>query len=264
MGSGTSSLSLLTIVGMKYDALAVSRTTNLLLTARLTGQAQTASILPNLASAYAVQAAVGETLGWFKDGAPRYWKSGGASRDTALTHAPLPSAGIHASPADLRQAPFHFRGIEAEIALRIGEPIDVTRAAIDRPPFVDAMCVAIEVVDSRWSAGMEAAPLVKLADLQSHGALVLGEWIPFVARDWTVQCGRVEIGSIVHQFNGTHALDDPAWGLTTWMRHAASQGLLIPAGTVVTTGTWCGLRMAEPGDSVLVSFEGIGEVSVRF
>ena len=249
---------------MKYDAPAVSRTTNLLLAARLTGKSQPASTLPSLASAYAVQAAVGETLGWFKDGPPRYWKTGGASRDAVLTHAPLPSSGIHVSPADLRREPFHFRGIEAEIALRIGEPIDATRAAMDRAPLVDAMCVAIEVVDSRWSAGMKAAAQIKLADLQSHGALVLGEWMPYAVRDWAVQCGRVEIGSRVQDFLGTHALGDPAWGLTTWVRHAVSQGHLIPAGTVVTTGTWCGLLMAEPGDSVRVVFEGIGEVSVRF
>jgi hypothetical protein len=249
---------------VKSDSTAVSRTTSRLLTARLTGQLQSASTLPDAASAYAVQAAVGETIGWFKGGAPRYWKSGGTSRDAALTHAPLPPLGVHTSPADLRSGHFHFRGIEAEIALRIGEPVDALRAAVETPLVVEAMCVAIEVVDSRWDAGIEAPPLAKLADLQSHGALVLGEWMPFVTRDWTVQCGRVEIGSIVREFRGTHALCDPAWGLTTWMRHAASQGFLLPAGTVVTTGTWCGLLMAEPGDAVLVVFEGIGEVRVQF
>jgi hypothetical protein len=264
MGSGAIRLSLRTIIAMTSHSQVVARTSSRLLAARLTGQLQPASNLPDGACAYAVQAAVGDALGWFQKGAPRYWKSGGTSRDAVLTHAPLPPSGIHASPADLRLAPFHFRGVEAEIALRIGEPIDAARAAFERPLLVEAMCVAIEVVDSRWDAGMAAPPLAKLADLQSHGALVVGEWMPFVARDWTVQCGLVEIGSRVHKFSGTHALGDPAWGLTAWMRHAVSEGRVLPAGTVVTTGTWCGLQMAEPGDAVLVVFDGIGEVSVQF
>jgi 2-keto-4-pentenoate hydratase len=111
---------------------------------------------------------------------------------------------------------------------------------------------------------MAAPPLAKLADLQSHGALVLGEWMPFVPRDWAAQCGRVEIGSRVHKFSGTHSLDDPEWGLTAWMRHATRDGRVLPAGTVVTTGTWSGLPMAEPGDAVLVAFDDIGEVCVQF
>jgi 2-keto-4-pentenoate hydratase len=39
--------------------------------------------------------------------------------------------------------------------------------------------------------------------------------------------------------------------------------LLLPAGTVVTTGTWCGLLPARAGDEVEVQFDGIGAASVR-
>jgi 2-keto-4-pentenoate hydratase/2-oxohepta-3-ene-1,7-dioic acid hydratase in catechol pathway len=235
-----------------------------LLTARRSGTAQPAPVLPDAATAYAVQAAVAESLGWFTDGVPRHWKSGGAGRDAVLTHAPLPPAGVMPSPADLRAWPFHFRGIEAEIALRLAEPVDAARAAQDRPVAIDAMCAAIEVVDSRWAEGVNAPPLAKLADLQSHGALVLGDWLPYAARDWTAQRLRVEIGSTVRDFQGTHAFGDPAWGLPAWLRHATRDGALLPAGTVVTTGTWCGLPLAMPGDAVCVTFDGIGEVRIQF
>lgn len=249
---------------MDPQAQAIAETTARLLTARRTGAQQPAGALPDADSAYAVQAAVASAMGWFKAGVPMHWKSGGAGRESVLTHAALPPSGVHISPADLSAVPFHIRGIEAEIALRIGEPIDAARAATGQPLRVDAMCVAIEVVDTRWAEGLQAPPLAKLADLQSHGALVLGSWIPFKALDWAAQPVRVEIGRTLREFTGTHAFGDPTWGLATWARHATRHGAVLPAGTVVTTGTWCGLPLAERGDAVRVAFDGIGEVQVRF
>ena len=234
-----------------------------LLRARRSGLPQSAPVLPDAASAYAVQAAVAEALGWFGDTVPRHWKTGGSGRDAVPTHAPLPPAGVYAGPAELGAMCWHLRGIEAEIALRLGEPVDAARAASGRPVAIDAMCVAIEVVDSRWVEGLQAPSLAKLADLQSHGALVLGAWRPYAPRAWSAQRLCVAIGAAAHAFRGTHALGDPAWGLSAWARHATRAGAVLAAGTVVTTGTWCGLLRAEPGDAVRVAFDGIGEVRLQ-
>jgi 2-keto-4-pentenoate hydratase len=69
----------------------------------------------------------------------------------------------------------------------------------------------------------------------------------------------VAIGSApARQFQGSHSLGDPAWLLAQWLRHVARNGATVPAGTVVTTGTWCGMLPASPGDLVTVRFDGIG------
>jgi 2-keto-4-pentenoate hydratase len=238
-----------------------------LVQARRSGRTAPAPALADAATAYAVQDGVGRTLRWF-DGVPRHWKSGGPSRDAVLTHAPLPPAGVWSSPADARDAPLRLRGIEAEIALRLGEDVDATRsttldvaAAI---ALVDAMCVSIEIVESRWTEGLDAPPLAKLADLQSHGALVVGEWVPCVAREWARQACRVQVGRrpAVHKV-GSHAMGDPAFVLPAWLRHATRDGAVLPAGTVVTTGTWCGILHAEEGDAVSVAFDGIGHAHLQ-
>lgn len=232
-----------------------------------------AQALPQSAgAAYAVQAGVARALGWFADlpadSAPRHWKSGGPSRQATLTHAPLPPHGVWASPADARRWPFHLRGIEAEVALRISQDVDAQRAAtIDLDTatrLVDAMCVSIELVDSRWTEALDAPALAKLADLQSHGALVLGEWQPFAARDWAAQRCLVSIGKQpVLEFRGTHSMGDPAFVLPAWLRHATQGGAVVRAGTVVTTGTWCGLPLAHAGDRVVAEFPGIGQAEVQ-
>jgi 2-keto-4-pentenoate hydratase len=217
--------------------------------------------------AYAAQAGVGQAMRWF-DGPPRHWKSGGPSRDKPLTHAPLPPAGVWTSPAVAGDSPFHSRGIEAEIALRLRTAVDQRLAATLDPAsaigLVDAMAVSIEIVDSRWREGGAAPALLRLADQQSHGALVLGEWVPFKPRDWSRQRCRVAIGDRPPvERQGSHSLVDPAWLVPQWLRHATQGGQKLPAGTVVTTGTWVGLLEASAGERVSVEFDGIGSATVQ-
>jgi 2-keto-4-pentenoate hydratase len=224
--------------------------------------------LTNAEDAYAAQAIVARELALQRDPMPRTWKSGGPTRPGTLTHAPLPDAGVWPSPAKAGSWHFNLRLIEAEVALRLARNITPQQAMEltheEAASLAEAMAVSIEVVDSRWTQGPNAAALLKLADLQSHGALVLGEWRPFAARDWSQQVCRVSIGdAAAREFRGTHALEDPAWLLPIWLRHATRNGLTVPNGTVVTTGTWCGMLPAQAGDLVRVVFDGIGEASVQ-
>ena len=235
---------------------------------RLLPAAAMADALGSADDAYAVQQRVAHALAWFPASAPRYWKAGGPSRAAPLTCAPLPPQGVWATPARAGAWPFHLRGIEAEVALRLGREVDQALAAtldVDGArALVDAMTVSIEVVDSRWLESVDAPPLCKLADLQSHGALVLGEWIPFARGDWSAQTCRVQIGAQAPvERRGTHSLGDPAWLLPTWLRHATRHGDRLAAGTVVTTGTWVGILNAGQGELVSVEFPGIGRASVQ-
>lgn len=218
--------------------------------------------------AYAVQAQVAAGLEAASDAFPRHWKSGGPSRDAVPTHAALPPAGVWASPADGSGWHGNLRLIEVEIALRLAQPVGPAQAADLRvgaaASLVDAMCVSIEWVDSRWQQGVASPALLKLADLQSHGALVLGAWQPVAPRDWAQQAVQVAVGAQPAQsFRGTHAMGDPLWVLPAWLRHVTRHGQTVPAGTVVTTGTWCGMLPAQRGDRVRAVFEGIGEAQLR-
>lgn len=240
-----------------------------LVVARRTGQLADAGgvTVQDAAQAYHVQSLVAQALGWDNGGQARYWKSGGPGREATLTHAPLPAIGVWDSPADARHWPFHWRGIEAEVALRLGQAVDGSVAQNLTPEtalsLVDAMAVSIEIVDFRWAQAGEAPALHKLADMQSHGALVLGAWQPMRTIDWSVQPCELQIGAQRQVFTGTHSLGDPVWVLPQWLRHATRNGMVLAAGAVVTTGTWCGMPLAQAGDAVRVVFEGIGEAQVQ-
>ena len=234
----------------------------------LTAAAEWQDTPRDAAQAYAVQDRVAEAIGWFGAAVPGHWKSGGPSRDAVLTHAPLPPSGVRTSPANYSDMHFNSPGIESEIALRLGESVTPERAATLTPEtastLVDAMTVSIEIVDSRWDDPAKASALLRLADQQSHGALVLGTWVPYAPRDWAAQTCETRIGANAPDLRkGAHSLGDPAWLLPIWLRHATRHGATVPAGTVVTTGSWVGVLPARRGDAVIVRFPGIGEAEAR-
>ncbi|MDM0059045.1 fumarylacetoacetate hydrolase family protein [Variovorax fucosicus] len=238
-----------------------------LVTARKDGRAVAAfawqASLADAAQAYRAQDDVARAMGWFDAAMPQHWKSGGPSREAVLTHAPLPPVGVRISPANFADLRFNGPGIEAEIALRLGDAVTPERAAALTPEnacsVVDAMAVSIEVVDSRWQEGPRAPALLRLADSQSHGALVLGAWVPYAELDWAAQrCeARIDAQEPVIRI-GTHPMRDPAWLLPVWLKHATRDGASVPAGTVVTTGSWVGILPVVAGQRVVVEFPGIG------
>lgn len=230
--------------------------------------------ISTLEQAYALQERLYAALG-HAPGVPPYWKSGGPSRSDPMRHAPLPVAGVRSSGSALNTLPLRHRWVEAEVALRLGQAVTPDEAwrltPEDAPALVDALCVSIEVVDTRWAAGRAVPPLLKLADLQVHGALVLGDFRPFApfqSHDWSQQECQVQFtsakGQTVRAFRGSLGVGDPSWVLPDWLRHLSRHGATVPAGTVVSTGTWCGLLDAQVGDEVRAEFPGIGVTTLRF
>jgi 2-keto-4-pentenoate hydratase len=215
--------------------------------------------------AYAVQDRVAGALGG-PEGCPRYWKAGAASRDDPVRHSPLPAAGIRHSGAFVEVSDHVL--VEAEVALRMGRDVTAQEAqslsAEAAAALVDGMCVSIELLSSRWASGRNAPPLLRIADFLSHGALVLGTVVPFRAIDWMRQECRVSIGGAVSRsFRGTLGIGEPGWILPAWLGHATRNGAYVARGTIVSTGTWCGVLAARPGELVTAEFPGIGQASVR-
>jgi 2-keto-4-pentenoate hydratase len=218
--------------------------------------------------AYAVQSLVAAQLGWHSAPVARYWKSGGLARDAIITHAGLPPDGVRHSPANLKDWPLHLHGVEAEVAIRLGCDVSFemlsTASQADAQGWIADMTVAIEIISNHWDMGYDTPAWLKLADLQSHGALVLGDWQPWRAHDWSNQdCQILVNGETVVRRKGSHPLGSPDWGLRVFAKHIIGQHRVLPAGTVITTGSWNGIYRAQAGDAVQVVFDGLGAVEVQ-
>lgn len=187
------------------------------------------------ADAYAVQHGVAAALGWPLD----RWKSGGAGPQGPFSHSPV-------NPIAEGRA---LLGLEAEVALRV-------RA--DGTP--EAMCIAVELVASRWAEGLDAPALLRMADFQSNAGLLLGDWQPYRALDWAQLEWRLALpGQPEIVRRGGHSLADPAGVLPAWFRHATRDGATVRPGTVVTTGAWGGLHAWTGPVQGRLAIEGLGE-----
>ena len=217
---------------------------------------------PDQGAAYAVQ---DETLRSI--GPVGGWKVGAASPQSQPACAPLPAAGLQPDGAALLGPPWHMRGIEVELALRLGRDLGAAPSRQELVEAVDAVLPAIEIVETRLADWRESEPLAQLADLQSHGALVLGA--PSVIDPRDIDLRRIEAylafdGQPVASTYGAHATGD-VWGLLQWLAaHCAARGQPLRAGQVVTTGSCTGLLFAHDGAHVQAHLKGIGLVQLRF
>ena len=239
------------------------RLTELLIRARREhGQFAMAELGGDLSSAdeaYRVQDEVAAALGWFAATRASAWKVGAGARGETPVAAPLAPAGVVASPARFARDSFHSIRVEAEIAFRFGA--EAARGEHWKR-WVDALVVTIEVVDTRIADVEHATALVKLADAQQHGALIVGTAIPRHDLDWSALRAIVRRnGNVVADVRGGHPLGDPSVLLPWFVRHVAARGRDLRAGDLATAGTWAGAIPAQPGDAIDVEFEGVGSAS---
>lgn len=241
----------------------------LLLNARHTGQALEelpASCRPTtLEQAYAIQDLVLQQLGPVGG-----WKVGAPSPDAEPTCAPLPQAGIQAGPAKLDADRWRLRGVEVEAAVLLRHDLPPRKQPYLLDEVLDAIdcvCVAVEIVESRFRDRDRVGRLSTLADLASHGAAV---YLPtgVAARPvaaWQRPHARLRLDS---RRALASASQNPAGNLTrllVWLaNHNARRHIGLRRGQLILTGSCLPLVQAQARDAVEAQLEGIGQLHVRW
>lgn len=222
----------------------------------------------NREQAYAIQDRVAAAL-WADHGGITGWKTGAPDLEAEPIAAPIGAPLILDSGVTLPGGDFHLRGIEAELAYRLGRDLPPVAGGHDRATVEAAIATlhpVIEIVDARLAAGNAAEALDKLADFQINGALIIGEGLA----DWR----RIEPRRqrAVLRIDGEVRVDvvdgnpagDPLRLLTWLVNHCAARGKGLHAGDIVTTGSHTGMLFVEAGAAVEAEFPGLGTVSVGF
>jgi 2-keto-4-pentenoate hydratase len=208
---------------------------------------------------------------------PGGWKVGAKGPSAPVGEAPLPTMGLLRSGVAVGGRDVRLRGIELELALRLGRDVDPDigldndSAAIgsDARLFscIDAVCSAIELVETRLADWDSAPPLAKQADLQSHKALVLGPWAaaPGALPDLRAVGAQLHINQALHaDTTGGNTAQDLARLLRTLAISAKARGLALRAGQVITTGACTGLVFAPRGAAVRGQIDALPPVALRF
>ena len=217
------------------------------------------------ATSYAVQERTLAVLG-----PATAWKVGAKSPGSPMSCSPLPASGVLPSGSMLAGPAWQLRGLEVELAIRLQRDLDDADLHDDArlSTAIGEALPAIEVVESRLADWREADPLAQLADLQNHGALILGDpvpWHPEVPVDLrSLRATLVIDGQPVADSRGSHPVG-AVLPLLAWLaRHARDRGRPLRAGDVVTTGSCTGLLFAWEGARVQAEVEGIGRVELQF
>lgn len=219
--------------------------------------------------AYHVQDAVaafhGERIGAWKVGAthPNAQKGLGVSGPVASR---LFAAALLEGDQELRDD-FVIRGVEAEYAFLLGEDLPPQGAPYSRDAIAAAVASvhpAIEVVDTRFTAA-QAGPLA-VADNVNDAWWTCGEGVT----DWQkldIVNAPVNMhinGEVVVEGSGAEVLGDPMVSLMWLVNEHASAREGLRAGQFITTGSCTGLYKSPAGCAARATFEGLGELTVRF
>lgn len=242
-----------------------------LLEARTSGMAVDWRLLPidDAAAAYAVQDACIAHLG-----AVGGWKVGSKGDGSTPAASPLPVSGVLPSGAVLAGTGWRLRGLEVEMALRVGRDLAIDEMADTREALVtvfDAVLPAIEVVETRLAPVPCENPWAGMADLQSHGALIIGQPLPLTTApdlpDLRTLVARLAVDGleVARLTGGNPAGAGDIWAVLAWLvRHAAARGLPLRRGQIVTTGSCTGVQYALAGQEVRGEVEGLGAVELMF
>lgn len=193
------------------------------------------------------------------------WKVGAPTFDGPIHAAPLPLSGMRSSLTVLTDyASFVPGGVELEIMFSFGRDFLPGADYADQEVLdsLDRFGAAIEVVASRLAAWPDVTPLVQLADLQNHGALVTGEMVPYRA-DFPflgVDCQLGCNGKAMFHGRGGNNAGDPRRLLGWLVRHCTGQGYTLPAGTPVTTGSYTGIFFPPAGGRIVGDVAGLPAV----
>ncbi len=213
--------------------------------------------------AYLVQRAIMAELG--EIGA---WKVGSPNPTGPVNCAPLPSAGVQASPGHVLTEHCTDQGVEAEIAVKIGRdlpPRDAPYAPEDILAAIASAHPAIEVLQSRFVDAGRVDPLSNLADSLSHFGLVVG---PAIAGWQSIDLAAEQAALIVNGAEMKRCTGNPAGDmlrLLAWLaNHGARWAGGLRAGQYVTTGSWTAKDFVTPGAEVRAVFNQAGEAAMRF
>jgi len=195
------------------------------------------------------------------------WKVGRKSPTALPAYAPLFENRLYKSGDHIGRDVFQTWQIEAEIVLRLDRDLPGTVGAYSREDLAEAVGTVIagfEILDSRYTAWPHLPAPLLLADLQSHGAMVLGAEAPRPAPAVfdAIPVSLAIDGEIVVAHEDGNPVGD-ILDLAAWLANErAAKGRGLRKGDLVTTGSYTGMRYLAPGSQAVATFAGIGSVAI--
>ena len=200
----------------------------------------------------ATQSGLGETTGMLKTAV----LADGFGAAAPIYASRVGRSASYAVPAD------RVLGLEVEVGIVLARDIPVddhsNEAAIAAA--VDHYFVGVEVVGTRYADRSKAGPVVGLADNMSAYGYVIGA---NYERGTNVDGQMVTIeraGQQIYAAPAKHGFGSVLASVAAYAR-VQQPGLLLTAGTVITTGSLCGMVLSSGAGHVVAR---LGDIAIEF
>jgi 2-keto-4-pentenoate hydratase len=197
------------------------------------------------------------------------WKVGSKSTSGGpINGALLPEDGLFASGSQLESVDYPSPILELEIAFRLNRTFEARQEAYSDEEVlssIGSMGATIEVVSSRFIAWPKIEPLLALGDLLNHGALIVGDFIPYdesfpflePALTFTYADQDIVPG------DGANPAGDPRRLLPWVVNHHTQNGQSVSPELVITTGSYTGMYLTKEPGLAVGEIRGLPPVSVE-
>jgi len=224
----------------------------------------------SLEETWFVQDRMAQTLEPRGSVAARAWKIGASAPDATPNFGPMLVEWQAADGAVYAGERIRLRGVEAEVAFKLGKDLPKRETPYTRAEIIDAIASChplIEELEAAVPVLAEAKKFVKLADLGMHGGFITGpavaNWqqIDFAGETVTLTIG----GKVVKQLKASNSAGTDLLRMIVFLANEGAERTGgLEAGTWITTGSWTGNDFATAGQAVEVNFTTVGTVKMQF
>ncbi len=197
------------------------------------------------------------------------WKVGAPTPEATPAFAPMPADWMICSGCQMRGLNHRYRGIEAEIAFRMGADLPPRETPYTREEVIAAvasMHPAIEILETALVDPDRATKLTSVADMAMHGGFVYGDPVPdWQSIDFTKESVSLAVdGAVRVERTGSNTAGDLLRLLPWLANEGASRTEGLQAGDWITTGSWTGNTLVKAGAMIEAKFGRAGKVALRF
>lgn len=197
------------------------------------------------------------------------WKIGAPTPEATPAFAPMPADWMTCSGCRLRGITHRYRGVEAEIAFKMGADLPPRERPYSREEVIaaiESMHPAVEILESALVDPEQATKLTSVADMAMHGGFVYGPPVPdWESIDFTKESVSLAVdGTVRVERTGSNTSGDLIRLLPWLANEGASRTEGLKKGDWITTGSWTGNTLAAAGAMVEARFSHAGPVTLRF
>lgn len=156
--------------------------------------------------------------------------------------------------------------VEAEFAFVTNKPLSGDNVSVEEVMDATELIVpAVEIIDSRYKDFKFDLISVQADNSSSTRFVIGGRPARPEEFDWSTRgVVMTKNGEVVELGAGAAVLDHPAASVAMLASMLSERDEIIPAGTFIMTGGITAAVLVEAGDSIVVRYQDMGDVSMKF